>query len=170
MKRFTMSVMLTGVLGLAAYTMSGAQEPARAGGGPRPGGGPGFERGELSLLRGADLTDDQKTAIRSIHEGEREARQGPPAGVQLRRELQAELFAEVPDAQKIAALQQQLVQAEAARLSRQIAIEQKVAQVLTAEQRAKIRERLAEPPSARRGPRRDGNDRLLDEAGPDRRR
>jgi Spy/CpxP family protein refolding chaperone len=149
MKRFTLSVVLTGVLGLAAYTLSGAQPPGRGPGGPLPGGGPGFGRGELSLLRDANLTDAQKAEIRSIRDAERDARQGEPADFSLRRQLQTEVFADSPDAQKIAALQQQIVQAEAARISRQIAVEQKVAQVLTAEQRAAIRERLAQAPEAR---------------------
>lgn len=163
MKRFTFSVAVAAILGLAAFSLADAQggrrgmgrmdgqDPAgpqqeRGFGGPRRGpgwrgGGPGF------ALRGLDLTDEQRAQIRGIHESERQAQQGPPADVQLHRELQAAVFADTPDAAKIAALEQQLVQAHSERLARRIAIQQKVAQVLTPEQRAQARERL----TARRG-------------------
>jgi Spy/CpxP family protein refolding chaperone len=147
MKRFTLRVVMAGMLGLAAYTFSGAQPPARGPEGPRRGGGPGGGRGDFALLRDANLSDEQKAAIKAIRDAERE--DGPPADARVRRELQAEVFAEAPDPQKIAALQQQVLQAQAARLARQIAVEQKLAQVLTAEQRAAIRERLAQAPSVR---------------------
>jgi Spy/CpxP family protein refolding chaperone len=100
----------------------------------------------MFTLRGLDLTDDQRARIRAIHEEGREARQGPPADVQLRRELQAALYADTPDPAKIAGLQEQLLQAQAARQANQVAIEQKIAQVLTPEQRAQVRERLAGKP------------------------
>ena len=151
MKRFTLSVVMTGMLGLAAYTFSGAQPPAPGPEGPRRGGGPGGGRGDFALLRDANLSDEQKAAIKAIRDAERVS-PDLPADARVRRELQAEVFAEAPDAQKIAALQQQVLQAQAARLARQIAVEQKLAQVLTAEQRATIRERLAEAPSPRRRP------------------
>jgi periplasmic protein CpxP/Spy len=154
MKRFALSVVMTGVLGLAAYTFSGAQPPARGPEGQRHWGGPGGGRGDIALLRGADLTEDQKAAIKAIREAEHQATgQGPSAEGRLRRELQAEVFADTPDAQKIASLQQQLGESQTARLARQIAADQKIAQVLTAEQRARIRERLAQAPSERRGAR-----------------
>jgi Spy/CpxP family protein refolding chaperone len=146
MKRFALSVVMTGVLGFAAYTFSGAQPPAVGPEGPRPRGGPG-----VALLRGTDLTEEQKAAIKAIRDAEQAARQGQSSEGQLRRELQAEVFADNPDTQKIASLQQQLAESQSTRLARQIATEQKIAQVLTAEQRARIRERLSERPSERRG-------------------
>ena len=164
MKRFTLSVMITAVLGLAAYSFAGAQShwqglhgpglgPAgffQDRGGPGgPGRGPGGRGGGMMFgLRGLDLTDEQKTKIRAIHESERESRDGAPAVVQLRRELQIALYADVPDQEGIAALQQQLLQAQSALQARQVAIEQQIAQVLTAEQRAQVRERLAKGPRA----------------------
>jgi Spy/CpxP family protein refolding chaperone len=156
MKRFALSVVMTGVLGLAAYTFSGAQPPARGPEGQRPWGGRGGGRGDIALLRGADLTEDQKTAIKAIRDAEQSSQQGPSVEGRLRRELQAEVFADAPDAQKIASLQQELAESQSARLARQIATDQKIAQVLTAEQRAKIRERLGQAPSERRGPRPEG--------------
>jgi Spy/CpxP family protein refolding chaperone len=164
MKRFTLSVVVTAILALAAYTLAGAQAagqqerqgPGRgfgigAGRGP---GGPGG-RGAMMMLRDVDLTDQQKEEIQAILKDEREGRQGPPADAALQRQLQAELYADNPDPQKLESLQQQLVQAEAARLAKRIEIEQKVAAVLTAEQRAQVREKLAKGPQERerrRGP------------------
>lgn len=140
------------MLGLAAYTFSGAQPPARGPEGPRRGGGPGGGRGDFALLRDANLSDEQKAAIKAIRDAERPAATAPVAEPRLRRELDAELFADAPDTQKIATLQQQLAETQAARLARQIAVQQKIAQVLTAEQRAKIRERLTQPLPDRRRP------------------
>jgi Spy/CpxP family protein refolding chaperone len=156
MKRFAMSVVMTGMLGLAAYTFSGAQPPARGPEGERPRGGPGGAA--VALLRGADLTEEQKAAIKAIRDAEQSAQQGQASEGQLRRELEAQVFADTPDTQKIASLQQQLTESQSARLARQIATEQKIAQVLTAEQRARIRERLSKAPAERRGPRGEGQD------------
>jgi Spy/CpxP family protein refolding chaperone len=169
MKRRTLSVVMAGVLGLAAYAIAGAQGPGGAPGGAgfqRGMGGPGFGRGgPMALLRGADLTDQQKEQIKTIQESARQGRQGPPAEMGLQRQLQAEILADAPDTQKIADLQQQLVQAHAARVAQQVAVEQQIAQVLTAEQRAKIRERLAQEP-ARVGPMgRRGADRTGERRG-----
>jgi Spy/CpxP family protein refolding chaperone len=151
MKRLTGSVIITAVLGLAAYTMAGAQGPGRG-----PGFGPGLEGrrgpGAASVLRGVQLTDEQREQIRAIREQEREQPAAPPVAAQLHRQLQAEIFAEAPDANKLAELQHQIAQAHAARLAKEIEVEQKIAQVLTPEQRAQVRERLAQQPE-RVGPR-----------------
>jgi protein CpxP len=145
MRRFTLSVVITAVFGLMAFTMADAQAP-------RP-GGPGFEgprggfgRGGWLALRGVELTDDQREQIKVLYEEERLSREGPGTLMQLHRQLQAEVFAEAPDARALAALQQQIAQAEAVRLGRQVALDQKIAQILTTEQRASIRERLTQAP------------------------
>jgi Spy/CpxP family protein refolding chaperone len=157
MKRFTLSVVLTAVLGLTAYTLADAHNERRGFRGSdagltgflqergRPGpGGPG--RGPMPALRGLDLSDDQRARIKAIHDAERETASGPQADGGLHRQLQEAVFADTPDAEKIAALQQQVVQAQSARLSKRIAIEQQIAQILTAEQRAQVRERLSRQP------------------------
>jgi Spy/CpxP family protein refolding chaperone len=145
MKRVTMTVVMTGVLALAAFSVSNAQQPGMPGDGPRQRGfGPGPGRGGIAMLRGLDLTDEQKAAIQAIHEAERPAQAGPPADASIRRQLDAEVFADVPDAQKIASLEQRLVQAQRQRLAHEIVVQEKVAQVLTPEQRASVRERLAQ--------------------------
>lgn len=152
MKKLALSVVMTGVLALAAFTVSSAQQGGPGNGPPGRGfgfGGPG--RGGVGMLRGIELTDEQKASIKAIHEAERPAQGGPPADMSVRRQLDAELFADAPDAQKIASLQQQLVQAQGERLAHEIAVQQKVAAVLTAEQRAQIRERLSQAPPERGG-------------------
>ena len=151
MKRLTLSVVMTGVLGLAAFSLSNAQQSGDSPRGRGPGGPGGFGRGGVAVLRGVDLTDEQKASIMAIHDEQRQARTGPPADAALRRDLEAEVFAEAPDAQKIATLQQQFVQAQSERLAHEIAVQQKVAAVLTADQRAKVRERLSQAPADRRG-------------------
>jgi Spy/CpxP family protein refolding chaperone len=178
MKRFTFSVVITAVLGLAAYSLADAQAALRGpafGGpglfqdeqrpaGPRRGFGPG-RGGPMPGLRGIELTEEQKEQIRAIHEEVRNANASPagsaanvepgdgrprrgPRGeapdAALRRQLEAELFADAPDAQRIATLEQQLVAAHATQLARHVSLQQRIAQVLTAEQRAQVRERLSE--------------------------
>jgi len=163
MKRFALSVMMTAVLALSAYTWSGAQGPEGRRGPGRP-GGPGFGRGGFVELRGVDLTDQQREEIRAIRDAARPADAGPPADMSLRRQLQAEVFADAPDTAKIAALQDQLVKAQAERLAKEIATDQKIASVLTAEQRTAIRERLAKQPE--RGAAGDRRDRGPRGSGP----
>lgn len=150
MKRLTLSVITAVVVGAAAFGLADAQEQGRRGG---PGfGGPGGRGPSMHFGRIADLTDQQREQIRTILAGEREDRQGPAAVGALHRQLDAELLADAPDEQKIEALKQQIAQATVEGLSRRIAIQRKIAQVLTPEQRAKARENLAE---GRRGERRD---------------
>ena len=140
MKRLTLSVVMTGVLALAAFSVSSAQQGGGPAGGPRGRGPGGPGRGGVAVLRGLDLSDDQKAAIKAIHEAEQSERTGPPADVVIRRQLEAEVFSDAPDTQKIATLEQQLVQAQGERLGHELAVQQKIAAVLTAEQRAKVRE------------------------------
>jgi Spy/CpxP family protein refolding chaperone len=106
----------------------------------------------MMMLRGLDLNDEQQAQVKAIRDAGRDSHQGPPAEFELHRQLQAEIFADAPDAQKVTSLQEQIAQAQTTRLANQIATEQKIAQVLTAEQRAKVRERLANAPAGR-GPR-----------------
>src|SRR5918994_1763071 len=73
---------------------------------------------------------------------QRQGEQGPPADAKLRQELEAELLADVPNDQKIDDLKQQILAAQAEGLSRHIAVQKQIAQVLTAEQRAKARATL----------------------------
>jgi Spy/CpxP family protein refolding chaperone len=130
----------------------GGQGPGRGPGGPGFGGpgGPGGRGGFAVIMR--DLTDEQRAQVRAIMEEQRE--QGPPAEGKLRHQLEAELLADAPNDAKIEELRQQIIAATGEGLSRHIAVQKKIAAILTAEQKAKARERLAEGPEGRGGPRR----------------
>lgn len=111
-------------------------------------GGPGGPR-LGAIMR--DLTDEQRTQIRAIVEQQRAGQDGPPADMKLRRELEAELLADVPNDGRIEELRQQILAAQTDALNRHIAVQKQVVQVLTPEQRATARERLAKEPAGRRG-------------------
>ena len=144
MKRTMWSVIVAVVLAVAAFSFADAQ--GRGQRGPRPDGGPGFGRGGPGgFARFADLTDEQKKQVQAILEEERSSREGPPASMTIRRQLDAEILSDSPDEQKIDTLRLQLVQAHGEELSRQIAVQRRIAQVLTVEQRATARERLDKP-------------------------
>lgn len=142
----------TGVVGaiaavfVASIAIADGQGPGQRRG---PGaGGPGG-RGLMGIMQ--DLTDEQRTQVRAIMQEQREGQQAPPADAKLRRELEAELLADAPNDQKIEELKQQIVAAHAEALTRHIALQKRIAQVLTSEQRAKARERLTQGPGEGRG-------------------
>ena len=144
MKRTLSSVVVAMVLAVAAFSFADAQGRGQRPG--RPDLGPGFGRGGPGgFARMADLTDEQKTQVQAILEEDRASREGPPASMTLRRQLDAEILADSPDEQKIDTLRQQLVQAHGEELAHQIALQRKIAQVLTPEQRTTVRERLNQP-------------------------
>jgi Spy/CpxP family protein refolding chaperone len=149
MRRFVYSAIVAATLGLGAFAIADAQGVAA---GQEPGRrGPGGRMGLPFARVVDDLTDAQRQQIRAIVEQERQSRQGAPAEMSLRRQLQIELLADVPDEQKVATLQEQIAQATTESLARHVAVQRQVAQVLTPEQRAKAREALANAPE--RGPR-----------------
>ncbi len=123
------------------------QRRGRGPGGPGFGGpgGPGGRGGFGVIMR--ELTPEQRTQVRAIMQEGRP--DGPPADGKLRRELEAELLADVPNEARIEELRQQIVAAAGEGLSRHIAVQKKVAAILTPEQKAKARERLAERPAQR---------------------
>jgi periplasmic protein CpxP/Spy len=119
--------------------------------GPGRPGGPGGV-GPIGMLRGVQLTEVQREQIRAIHEEASASAAEPRQGMQLQRELHLALLADTPDQQKIASLKQAIAEAQAQGLARRIEVQGRVAQVLTPEQRAQVRERLAQAPTAPRGP------------------
>ncbi len=150
MKRMLFSGLAAAVIAVAGFSYAVAQEGDATQ--PRRGGfGTGGWRGgsPAGIARLAELTEEQRTQVRAILQEERASRQGAPASVTTHRELQAEILADVPDEQKIDTLRRQLAEEHAASLQRRIALERKIAQVLTPEQRAKARERLAQAPQPR---------------------
>jgi Spy/CpxP family protein refolding chaperone len=104
----------------------------------------------MSLGR-LELTEDQQSKLKALVEADRQAQSGTPADGQLRRELHTAIYADSPDAATIADLQQRVAAALAARHARQVALEQQIAQILTPEQRAQVRERAGRGPRAGAG-------------------
>jgi Spy/CpxP family protein refolding chaperone len=128
---------------VALVTISAqAQEPPRGrqarmgdarGFGPGRGQGPAFAR--------LNLTDQQREQVRAIVQEARTANEAPMQKVgELRRELHAAVFADTPDLARIDQLKAAIAEAEAAALNARIDVDLKIAQVLTAEQRAQARE------------------------------
>lgn len=136
---------------VASVAVAGGQGPGQGEGQRRgPGfGGPGGRGMFPGIMQG--LTDEQRGQVRAILQEQREGQQGPPADAKLRHALQLELLADVPNDLKIEELKTQIAAAQAQALDRHVAVQKQVAQVLTAEQRAKARERLAEGPRQGRG-------------------
>lgn len=123
----------------------GGRGPGGMGGNGGP-GGPG-----RAVLQG--LSEGQRQQVKTIMDEGHDAQQGPPADTKLRRDLEVELLADTPNDQKIEDLKQQILLAQAEGLSRHISIQKRIAQILTAEQRARARERVAQAPSDGRGQR-----------------
>jgi Spy/CpxP family protein refolding chaperone len=134
---------------VASVAVASGQQPQRRGpgmGGPGGPGGRGFGPG---IMR--ELTDEQREQVRAILQEERGDEKGSRGDVALRRQLEAELLADVPNDLKIEELKSQILAAQAEGISKHIEVQKRVAQVLTPEQRAKARERLAQAPQGRRG-------------------
>ena len=127
---------------VASVAVAQGQGPGQQG---RGGQGPAGMRGPGGPGRGVlqGLTEEQRQQVKAIMDEGRDAQQGPPADAKLRRDLEAELLADRPNDQKIEDLKQQILLAQAEGLSRHISVQKRIAQVLTAEQRAQARERLA---------------------------
>ena len=142
---------------------AGEQQPQRAKmqqgrrGGPGGPGGPGRGFGGPIF---ADLTEQQREQVKAIHDAQRAGQQGPPADGKLRQQLELELLADVPNDQTIETLKQQIANAQLEHLTRHIAVQKQIAQVLTPEQRAKARERIAQAPDGPRGAGRRGGGRF----------
>lgn len=133
MKRIMMVLMLA--LLVAAPVL--AQPPQGPGGRGRMGGrmmGPG---GPFAMLRGLNLTDDQRQQIKAILDADRPAQ--PPQTMQLERKLHVAILN--GDASAIDTLKTQLLQAHEQELDRQIDVLQRIAPILTADQKQQLLDR-----------------------------
>lgn len=111
-----------------------------------PGRGPG------PILARLNLTEQQREQVRAIMQETRASGEAPAQKIgELQRELHAAIFADTPDLAKIDQLKAAIAETESAALGKRIEVELKIAQVLTAEQRAQAREM---PAPGGRGPRR----------------
>jgi len=112
-------------------------------GGPGGPGGPGGGRMGPVAIPFEDLSEEQRQQIKAIMDEQREGEPGPPADMKARQALEMELLADAPNDQKIQELKAQVDAASAEQLAKHIAIQRKVNQILTPEQRAKARENIA---------------------------
>ena len=131
---------------IAALTLAAAvaipviAQPPQAGRGPGRGAGPGWA---LPMLRELNLTDAQREQIRTLTEQRRANGEDPRRKVaDLDRQLQAAIFADAPDQQKIEDLKHAIAAAPADELTARVELQSRIAQVLTPEQRTKAREAL----------------------------
>ena len=147
MRQTIWSALLATILGAAVAVPVIAQPPQ---GGRGPGRGPGPD-GVLPILHNLNLTDAQREQIRTITEAQRAS--NPRRNLMdLERQLQAAIFSETPDQQKIDDLKNSIAAANAADLAARIDLASRISQVLTPEQRAQAREALAQAPGpGRRG-------------------
>ena len=139
------------LVGVVAVGVSLAQNPPPGPPGPafaRQGGPPSAWRG---LLRGLDLTQAQRDQLRALAESEREQRVALAERLrELNQALETALFADVPDQGTIGQLKTDLSLAHQQSLEARIAAQLQVAQVLTPEQRQKVREAQASGARGRR--------------------
>jgi Spy/CpxP family protein refolding chaperone len=120
-------------------------------GGRGLGRGPGFA-GPAPVLRGLNLTEAQREQIRALTEAQRTGDNPRRNVMDLQRQLEAALFADTPDQQKIEELKNSIAAASAADLAARIDLQSRIAQILTPEQRAQARDALSKAPGpGRRG-------------------
>jgi len=107
--------------------------------------------GILPLVHHLDLTDAQREQLRALmdaaHQGNDPARAIRDAEIKLH----AALLADTPDLQAVDALKASLNAAHAAELDHQIEMVQKVAQILTPEQRQQLLKLQSQGPPLGRG-------------------
>ena len=130
----------TWMTGLAAALVATLAIPALAGQAPQPAPpGAGPHGGRFKQI----LTPEQMEQVRPWLKAEREASQ--PL-MTLQRQLREAVLAEAPDQGKVASLQSQITQLQPEALSRRIALAQRVAALLTPEQREQFRTSRMLPP------------------------
>ena len=145
-RRMVIVAVVAIVVGALPLLAQGRQRQGGPGGrGPGGPGGPGI----LQMVHQLDLTDAQREQIRALME---DARKDGDPGEQARaaeQKLHAAILADPPDHQAIEGLKAALNSAHASELDRRIEMMEKVAQILTAEQKQQLL-KLA-PPGPQRG-------------------
>lgn len=146
LKTRTLSMIAAAAIALTAgiSTVAGQQTDQPAGPGKRQGFRQGGHRGPggpMFALRGLNLTDDQRTQIKAVlNEARPEGVKAPARKVaELQRSLRAAIFAETPDQAQIDQLRAALAEAQASAIAKRIEVSSKIAQILTPEQRQKLR-------------------------------
>ena len=98
--------------------------------------GPG---GPFAVLRGLNLTDDQRQQIKAILDQNRPG--VPPDGMNLERKLHAAIIS--GDAGTVETMKTQLLQAREQQIDREIAVLQQIAPILTADQKQQLLKQAA---------------------------
>ncbi len=115
---------------------------------PPPPAGP---RGR-DILAGAGLTDAQRDQIRTLRDQDRTAMREQTQQVrEAHRALHEEIFADNPNPSKIDALQQQVTSLSQQLQARRLDLQQRIAQILTPEQRRFVREHRGQMRAFRAG-------------------
>jgi len=133
-------------LTFAFSTVSGQPAMGRGPGGRGRGFAPG---GPFPVLRQLNLTDAQREQVKALmaqvhSENDQAAGNRATKVADLHGALQAAIFADTPDPAQIEQLRATLADAQAAALTTRIELEQKIAQILTPEQRKQARELAAQ--------------------------
>ena len=92
--------------------------------------------GLLPMLHHLNLTDAQKEQLKALADADHQA--GPPKTLELEQKLHAAIFTDPPDLQAIDTLKSALDAARADELDHHIQHMQKVAQILTPEQKKQL--------------------------------
>ena len=132
MKRLMMVLALASAVALPAAAQTQGQGGRGRMGGPMMGPG-----GPFAVLRGLNLTDDQREQIKAILDENRPGE--PPRTMDLERKLHAAIVN--GDAGGIETLKTALLQAHEQQLDREIAVLQKIVPILTPDQRQQLLKR-----------------------------
>jgi Spy/CpxP family protein refolding chaperone len=150
----TLAAVLIGALALVTVAAQ-AQEPRQPAPDRQAHGrvfGPGRGMGLGPGLARLNLTEQQREQIHAIRQEARSSSEAPETNVgALQRELRAAIFADTPDHAKIDQLKASIAEAQASALDARIAVDLKIAAVLTPEQRAQARELPARGPGRGQG-------------------
>ena len=121
-------------------------------GGPGAPGGPAGPPGLFAMVHRLDLTDAQREQLRALMEDGRQ--EGDPGATMRAAEqkLHAALLADTPDLQAVEAAKGAVAAAHAAELDHRVGMVQRVAQILTPEQRQQLLKMQPQGPPRGRGP------------------
>lgn len=135
----TLSTIAAAAVAVTTAVAAGAGQPAAAQGPGSRRGGPGLPP---PILRQLNLTDTQREQVRALVQEQRaqSTEQSARKLVELQRALHAAMFADTPDTAQIDQLRAGIAESEAAILASRVDLQLKIAQILTAEQRAQARE------------------------------
>jgi Spy/CpxP family protein refolding chaperone len=142
------TIAIAGALLLAAlplFAQAQGQGQAQGRGGRGGPGGPGW----MPMLHQLNLTDAQKDQVKALADAERQA--GPPKTFELEQKLHAAVLADQPNLQTIESLKASITAAQAEDLDRRIDHLQKLAQILTPDQKQQLVAMEAQHGPGRRG-------------------